>query len=159
MQNSSCAVDNNMDQHEPEAAESTCNTPSQHVPSEGNDDPSQVVMPNNLRYSLLKEPNNSMGEAPEPILLDAVWHGHHEVVRVLLTNGASPATPGSMGRLALHIAAERNDEVMARLLLRHGAPVDAADHRGTTALRLAAVSGAAKVVQALIDAGARLGYA
>ena len=58
---------------------------------------------------------------------------------------------GSKGLRLLHLAAEKNDVVAARMLLSRGASVDARDAQGRTALCVAARYDALEVASVLLD--------
>jgi len=77
-------------------------------------------------------------------------------VEKLAARGADLEIPNDYGRTPLiWTARERGDLEMARLLLRLGVDVDAADRFGATALELAAWRGFGTLVGMLLDAGAR----
>ncbi|VUC20102.1 unnamed protein product [Clonostachys rosea] len=88
----------------------------------------------------------------------ATWHGHQEVVRLLLDHGADvhQATKDSRfieGSTALHEAARQRSEEIARLLIDAGADVQAADENGRTALHVAVTYSSEAVVDLLLARG------
>lgn len=88
-----------------------------------------------------------------PMLFLAIMAGATDIVRALLEAGAAP----SDDRVApsyLSLAAFHRRTPIARLLLEAGAPIDAVDKRGRSALMVAAELDALGVVEALLDAGA-----
>ena len=71
-------------------------------------------------------------------LFCAVIYGHVEFARMLLNRGASINTHNnSYGRTPLHWAVERRNFLTVRLLLEHGADVNACDRLGRTPSQLA----------------------
>jgi ankyrin repeat protein len=86
-------------------------------------------------------------------LCDAVAHGHEEIVQLLINAGAdvSLQSPTMLG--PLHIASGWGYVNIIRILLAHGAEVNAISH-GATPLQTATMWGQAKSVRMLIDAGA-----
>ncbi|OGS41196.1 MAG: hypothetical protein A2506_00835 [Elusimicrobia bacterium RIFOXYD12_FULL_66_9] len=91
-------------------------------------------------------------------LMSAVRSQDPAAVRLLLKNGARPgAGTGSEPILVEAAGAYNNKAELTELLLSAGAPVNAADHKGTTPLMAAArYSGddSVKAVRALLKAGA-----
>jgi ankyrin repeat protein len=88
-------------------------------------------------------------------LIDAIKSGDKQAVRVRLrTPGAINASVQADGTTALHWAAWTDDVEMVRLVLRAGAPVNAANRYGVTPLMMAATNGNAEILEALIAAGA-----
>ena len=84
----------------------------------------------------------------------AAQTGDLETVRLLLEAGADAnCVLRRMGVSPLFIASERGHTEVARLLLRHGASVRLRNWNGVTSLGVAALSGNAKIVKSLIDAG------
>lgn len=79
-----------------------------------------------------------------------------EVVEALRT-GADPGQPDAAGWTPLHFAAQGQHADVADALIRAGAPVDAADAHGKTALAVALFNvrdGEGQVVRVLLKAGA-----
>lgn len=88
-----------------------------------------------------------------------IWAGASDlgILRYLLGHGASATRPGKNGFPPLVYVArgdkgERPDKV--RLLLEHGAQVDARGPRGRTALHYAAAAGYTRVIRVLLEHGA-----
>ena len=96
------------------------------------------------------------GSAPaDSPVADAAMRGDIEAVRALVAQGADVNSAQGDGMTALHWAAERGDDALARLLVRAGASVRAVTRLGDyTALHLASRAGRAAVVSTLLEAGA-----
>eukprot|EP00966_Prymnesium_polylepis_P036643 850277-Prymnesium_polylepis.1 len=80
-----------------------------------------------------------------------------EMVELLLQRGADPSMGNDeigMASSCLHAAAAANELEVVKLLLRHGAPHSAPGKGGWTPLAIAVRAGAARVVEALLAAGA-----
>src|SRR5436190_11727484 len=94
--------------------------------------------------------------ATEPVsssVADAAMRGDIAAVRALVQSGADVNTPEGDGMTALHWAAEHGDADLAALLLARGASVTAETRIGRhTPLHVAARTGRAAVVRALVDA-------
>jgi uncharacterized protein len=90
---------------------------------------------------------------PGTTLIDAVKAGDRTTVRALL-NRTSVIAAEPDGMTALHWAVRAGDAETARILIRAGANVNAANRYGITPLSLAANNGDAIVSRALLDAGA-----
>lgn len=89
----------------------------------------------------------------------ASFFGHEQAVRALLERGAKVDTASSNGMrvMPLHSAAAARSVPIARLLLAHGAPVNARQGRGAggfTPLMEAAFNGQVDMVEALLSHGA-----
>ncbi|KAJ6539661.1 ankyrin repeat-containing domain protein [Mycena capillaripes] len=98
-------------------------------------------------------------------LLEAYLGGHRDIVGLLLENGADPISvdngyggrvwrDGIKYRSMLHAASAKGDIDTARLLLRYGAEVNAADGFHGSALRAAYEGGHLNVVRLLLQNGA-----
>lgn len=89
----------------------------------------------------------------------AAFFGRLDATRALLNKGASPSARSTnpMNNLPLHAAVAGRHTNVARLLLDHGAPVDARQHGGWTALHAAALHGDCELAEILIGAGAQAG--
>lgn len=86
----------------------------------------------------------------------ASYKGHWECVRVLLDKGADVAINDGAGHTALHLACDRNHADVARALAQSRVGVvdlETADGEMSTALHLAAGSGAVECVRVLLAAG------
>ena len=105
-------------------------------------------------------------------LLCAVFHGRTRTAALLIEQGASVNYRSADTETALHYAAGKNHEAITKLLLEHGATVDAVanirtyyaqhlypsqSHREWTALHFAASLGHSNIVQLLLQRGAQLG--
>jgi len=97
---------------------------------------------------------NRIGYTP---LMEACREGRVEVVRRLLGAGADVAHRGGalgMGMTALHLAADRDQAQVARLLLERGLSVDVGNAQGTTPLAWALGEGSLATARVLLEAGA-----
>jgi ankyrin repeat protein len=86
----------------------------------------------------------------------AAFFGHEPCARLLLEHGADPTlvAPGFGDVTPLHSAAASRSIGVARLLLARGAPVDAEQHGGWTALMSTAHRGDEAFTELLLDHGA-----
>lgn len=95
---------------------------------------------------------------PQADLWDAVRDGDAAAAEAALDAGADvnalDTRSSRNGRYALNWAAINNRPELIRLLLRHGAKIDARNLTGFTALHHAAESGSLEAAKALLDAGA-----
>jgi ankyrin repeat protein len=89
----------------------------------------------------------------ETALMMASLRGQTALVQRLLQRGAAVNRPGWS---PLHYAATAPDEAPMKLLLAHGAAVDARSPNGTTPLMMAADYGPSLCVDLLLAAGARV---
>lgn len=85
--------------------------------------------------------------------------GDPGVVEVLLDQGADTEAPIAFagGEYPLHVAAARSNPAFARVLLDHGANIEATDHNGETPLHAAALNSGwegTEVLELLLDRGA-----
>src|SRR5437660_8824376 len=87
-------------------------------------------------------------------VVDAVTNGNLDALRALLRQHADVNASRADGTTPLHIAAERDDVVMAKMLIAAGARATAANRFSATPLALAAVNGSARMIALLIEAGA-----
>ena len=91
-----------------------------------------------------------------PVLVIAAEEGHRDVVKVLLDARALPnATMKDSNVTALHVAARRKDLKTGKLLMDHGADVNAEDISKETPLHNAARVGALDFVKELLIQGAQ----
>ncbi len=91
----------------------------------------------------------------ERVLLDAAKRGDVAAVRSLLEEGADPNAAQGDGLSALHLAAQKGNLEVAKLLIDARANIEAETRIGAyTPLHLASGGGHAPVVGALLEAGA-----
>ncbi|CAJ2510652.1 Uu.00g062770.m01.CDS01 [Anthostomella pinea] len=97
---------------------------------------------------------------PAADLPNALWAalhtGHFDTAAELLENGADPNSQGSedVRNVYLHTAAEAGSETAIKLLLEHGANVDAKDAKGQTPFSRAMWKVQYAAAQLLLDKGA-----
>jgi uncharacterized protein len=86
----------------------------------------------------------------------AAFFGHDNVARLLLENhaDAGAVADNPMKVMPLHSAAAARNLAIARALLEHGAPVNAKQQQGWTALHAAAQHGDRAMVELLLKYGA-----
>ena len=86
----------------------------------------------------------------------AAFFGQESCARVLLDHHADPGAvaKNAMQVMPLHSAAAGRNLAIVRALLEHGAPVNARQHQGWTALHEAAQSGDQAMVELLLKHGA-----
>ena len=84
------------------------------------------------------------------------WHGRAESVLTLLANGANSQTTDADGNTALHYAARSTDLSVAAALLDAGAPIDALNHEGQSALAVACHAANWPIAELLIKRRAKL---
>lgn len=72
-----------------------------------------------------------------PPVTFAVQHGRHDMLRLFLENSAPLEIVDFDGQTALHRAAASNDEAAIRMLLEHGADLNAKTPKGLTPLDIA----------------------
>lgn len=100
-------------------------------------------------------PSGTTAESSTTPLIAATDAGHTEIAEELIRAGADTNEPsGSHNRIALHLAVGGGKVGMVRLLLKHGANVNAIGRGGMTALCIAARKGFADVVDILVEHGA-----
>ncbi|KAK3386051.1 ankyrin repeat-containing domain protein [Podospora didyma] len=90
---------------------------------------------------------NAKGLTP---LMVAAQHGHHGVVRVLLSHGANIMAQNMKLQSALHLAAHAGHPDTVGVLLAHQAPTNSITSNGKTPLLFAATSGHYDVVALLL---------
>ena len=87
--------------------------------------------------------------------------GRVDVVEVLLDHGATSSLPGNLGRTPLHLVAGsryypiQNCVRIAKLLMEHGADINAQDRDSITPLHAASYLGKVEMVQLLLECGAK----
>lgn len=94
---------------------------------------------------------NALNSAGESALMLAAIAGDLMACQQLLERGAQVSQPGWA---PIHYAASGPETRVVRLLLDHGAEIDAAASNGTTALMLAAQTGPETTVELLLARGA-----
>jgi ankyrin repeat protein len=89
----------------------------------------------------------------------AAFFGHREAVETLLAYGANPnqAANNAQRVAPLHSAAAQDRLAIARILIAHGADVNATQEGEVTSLQEAAHHGAVEFVRLLLGAGADIG--
>jgi ankyrin repeat protein len=88
----------------------------------------------------------------------AAFFGHLELAEYLVQAGAAVDLPSynPLKVMPLHSAAAGSRVEIARLLIAHGAPVNARQAEGFAPLHSAAQNGSLEILQALLDAGAEV---
>ena len=95
---------------------------------------------------------NPMGATP---LMCAAFHGHSQVVGILLNKGANVSLVDEYGATALHLSAQEGDLSVSEMLIEAGADLEGKTSKnGGTPLHLAATNAHSEVMKALIKAGA-----
>ena len=84
----------------------------------------------------------------------AAWHGHMEIVQLLLENGANTNAKRNDGWTPLHDAATQGHEEIAELLIANGADINTKDDGERTPLYVAAHEGQKNIAEILIAKGA-----
>jgi ankyrin repeat protein len=89
----------------------------------------------------------------------AAFFGGGDAARLLLNKGASPGarSTNAMANLPLHAAAAGRHTAIVKLLIEFGAPVNARQQGGWTALHAAAQNGDLELAEILVAAGAEIG--
>jgi uncharacterized protein len=121
-----------------------------------------AMMGDTARVEELLAANRSLASAVSPdgwtALHLAAFFGGADAARALLNKGASPGarSTNAMQNLPLHAAAAGRHAGLAKILIDHGAPVDARQHGGWTALHAAAQNGDLELAGILVSAGAEI---
>ena len=90
----------------------------------------------------------------ETALMWASYHGHKDIVELLLKNGADVNARDDDGCTALIKASFRGHKEIVELLLKRGADVSMANKNGNTALIFASSWGHEEIVELLLKNGA-----
>ena len=96
------------------------------------------------------------GASCEYDLIVAADHGHHQLVRLLISKGADINHKCSYGSIAQHYAAARGHVRVLQELLAAGADVNSVSTYGVSALHYAAREGHCEVAQLLLANGANV---
>uniref|UniRef100_A0A8C4YT27 Uncharacterized protein n=1 Tax=Gopherus evgoodei TaxID=1825980 RepID=A0A8C4YT27_9SAUR len=121
-------------------------TPMHRAAEKGQDDAVKVLLQAGAYiYSLDKE-------AKTPLHLAAQTHHTHILKRILKEEARCYKDQQNF----LHMAALKDESNLAQMLLKNGAPVDAKDEKGQTALGYAISQGFDKTVKVLLEAGASI---
>ncbi|MBM6595049.1 ankyrin repeat domain-containing protein [Microvirga pudoricolor] len=103
-------------------------------------------------------PANLRNERGDSLLILACYHGHVDLVQVLLEHGGASDLANERGQTPLAGAAFKGDAGIVRLLLDHGARVDGCGPDGRTALMTAAMFNRVEIVDLLLASGANPGH-
>lgn len=93
-------------------------------------------------------------ERDVPVLFEAVITNDAEICHLLLDRGADPNRRDSLGRTALHIAADPQRLAALGVLIQHGAHLNVLDNRKTSPLHYAVGKKCPEACRALLEAGA-----
>ncbi|MCZ7565502.1 MAG: ankyrin repeat domain-containing protein [Burkholderiales bacterium] len=96
---------------------------------------------------------NAANRLGEQAIMHAAWRGHVDAVRWLIERGAEVSREG-LAWSALHYAVFAGKRVVAELLIRHGADVNARSTNGSSPLMMAAREGHAELARLLLGVGA-----
>ena len=111
-----------------------------------------------LNMSVLLEagadPNRGGGGAKIFPVIEATKKGRDGMLAILFEYGTNPNVSDSEGYAALHYAAQLDNDIIARMLIRHGAELDIRGANMDTPLIYAMQKGSNNVAKTLIDAGA-----
>ena len=110
-----------------------------------------VVLGATFHAAFARPPRAFSLQTANTALCYAAMHGHTEVLRFLLSQGAKVNAPNRDGATALMRAALSNELEPARILLANGASVKCKDNYGRTALMYAAMNGSYDVAQLLLQ--------
>ena len=97
---------------------------------------------------------NVTGELGDPLLVEAVNTGNHDLANELLINGAEVDFVGSSGQTALALSVHASDLTMINLLLEKGADPDFSGEGFPKPLAIASASQDVPVMRELINSGA-----
>lgn len=110
-----------------------------------------VEIGNSKITRLLLDLRASTEVSTEGLLHEAVRYGHEDIVKLLLSYGASITAAGFRSSKALHEAVERDNPKLVRLLIISGAHLEARDMGGQTPLSRAAELGNMAAVNCLTE--------
>lgn len=98
--------------------------------------------------------NSQLSKADSTPLLDAIYNGTINIIKLLLEKGADPNQHGTINRnqptFPLLLAADKGDTNIGRVLLAHGAAVNEQDAEDFSALHIAARNGNDAFVKMLL---------
>ncbi|KAL6789680.1 ankyrin repeat-containing domain protein [Trichoderma sp. SZMC 28012] len=97
---------------------------------------------------------DSIDEIRHELLLSAVKHGHHPVVKRLLDSGADPGATDDEGISLVVLATKQGKTSIVELLIERGADINNGGRDGETPLMLAIDQGETNVIELLIEKGA-----
>lgn len=89
-------------------------------------------------------------------LYAACSYSHHNLIDVLLLQGADPNIPDHVGNSCAHTAAMQNDGFTLVKILKHGGFIDTPNYEGVTPLYLACENGNNEAIDVLISNGANV---
>ena len=111
-----------------------------------------------VAHQLFKSPEsiNTYTESGFTALSLAVYFGHEEVTRYLLLKGADPnqAAKNASGIYPLHTAVNKQQTLLAKMLLEAGAHANVTEITGLSPLHSAAEQGNLELIIDLLEAGA-----
>jgi ankyrin repeat protein len=91
-----------------------------------------------------------------PVLIEAITRGDTEMVRLLIRRGANVNVRNAKTTALIAAVKGGHEGVVQTLLLEDGLDLEATDEHGMTALIVAAVAGARRIVTLLLENGARV---
>ena len=98
---------------------------------------------------------NSKAEDNQTPLHYASWHGHFEVAKLLLANGANINARTKLWNWApLHYASDKGHLEMVKFFLENGANPNASSYGADTSLHLASLEGHFEIAKLLVKYGA-----
>jgi ankyrin repeat protein len=112
----------------------------------------RVIARDLLETPTIRQPSRNVAHP----LYYAASFGLTNVVDLFLKDSKNVALLAGQCRDAIHAATKGGHQRMVKLLLDHGAPVDAEDSCHTTALQMASATGSEQIAKLLISAGANV---